>query len=83
MHVKPLGQEQQVLASRLVTANKKFMLVSKIRNAKANAAGKNVNKQLSEQLEAANREVDTAQKDVWTLQERANEVNQKLLEHHV
>ena len=67
--------------SRLVTANKKFMLVSKIRNAKANAAGKNVNKQLSEQLEAANREVDTAQKDVWTLQERANEVNRKLLEH--
>ncbi|KAI0089192.1 Up-regulated during septation-domain-containing protein [Irpex rosettiformis] len=84
--VEELKKEQQVLASRLVAMNKKLTLETKIRDAavslsKANAAYKNVSKQSSEQLEGANRRVETAQKDLWRMQERANEVNRKLLEH--
>lgn len=66
--------------------NKKLVLETKIRDAasslsKANAAYKNVTKQSSEQLDAANRKVDAAQKDLWRVSERANEVTRKLLEH--
>ena len=79
-------QEQQVLSSRLVAMNKKLTLETKIRDAaislsKANSTYKNVNKQTSEQLDAANRKVELAQKELWRVSERASEVQRKLLEH--
>lgn len=40
-----------------------------------------MSKQTSEQVENANRKVDTAQKELWRISERAAEVNRKLLEH--
>lgn len=84
--VEELKKEQQVLASRLVAMNKKLTLETKIRDAavslsKANAAYKSVNKQTSEQLDAANRKVEATQKELWRVSERANEVQRKLLEH--
>lgn len=65
---------------------KKLKLESKIRDAasslaKVNSAHKAVSKQSSDQLEAANRKVESAQKDLWRLSERSNEINKKLLEH--
>ncbi|EKM59769.1 uncharacterized protein PHACADRAFT_137955 [Phanerochaete carnosa HHB-10118-sp] len=84
--VEELKKEQQVLSSRLVAMNKKLTLETKIRGAaaslsKANAAYKSVNKQTSEQLDAANRKVEAAQKELWRVSERANEIQRKLLEH--
>lgn len=66
--------------------NKKLQLETKIRDAalslsKANASYKNVSKQSSEQLDNANRKVESAQKELWKVSERANEVQRKLLEH--
>jgi chromosome segregation ATPase len=66
--------------------SKKLSLEIKIRDAaislaKVNASHKKVAKQSDEQLEAANRRVDAAQKETWRVSERANEVHKKLLEH--
>lgn len=66
--------------------NKKLTLETKIRDAavslsKANATFKNVNKQTSEQLDAANRKVELTQKELWRVSERMSEVQRKLLEH--
>ena len=66
--------------------NKKLQLETKIRDAavslsKANATYKNVNKQSSEQLDNANRKVETTQRELWKVSERVNEVQRKLLEH--
>lgn len=66
--------------------SKKLNLETKIRDAavslsKVNASHKRVSKQTDEQLEAANRRVDTAQRELWRVSERANEVHKKLLEH--
>ncbi|KAI0796236.1 Up-regulated during septation-domain-containing protein [Irpex lacteus] len=86
--VEELKKEQQVLASRLVAMNKKLTTETKIRDAaltlsKANAAYRTVNQQSSEQLDAANRKVDAVQKDLAKIQERANEVYRRILEHRV
>jgi DNA repair exonuclease SbcCD ATPase subunit len=66
--------------------NKKFTLEKKIRDAavslaKVNASHKSVSKQSTEQLEAANRKVETVQKELWRISERSNEIMKKLLEH--
>ncbi|OJT12561.1 hypothetical protein TRAPUB_10885 [Trametes pubescens] len=84
--VEELKKEHTVLSSRLVALNKKLTLETKIRDAalslsKANASYKNVNKQTSEQLDNANRKVETAQKELWRVSERAGEINRRLLEH--
>ncbi|KAJ8487534.1 hypothetical protein ONZ51_g4097 [Trametes cubensis] len=84
--VEELKKEQQVLSSRLVALNKKLTLETKIRDAalslsRANASYKNVSKQTSEQLENANRKVETAQKELWRVSERASEISRRLLEH--
>ncbi|THH33529.1 hypothetical protein EUX98_g696 [Antrodiella citrinella] len=84
--VEELKKEHQVLQSRLGAITKKLTLETRIRDAalslsKANASYKGVNKQSSEQLDTANRKVDTAQKEVWRISERVNEVQRKLLEH--
>lgn len=65
---------------------KKLSLETKIRDAaisltKVNASHKKVSKQSDEQLEAAKRRVDAAQKELWRVSERNNEVHKKLLEH--
>lgn len=65
---------------------KKLSLETKIRDAaislsKVNAAYKKTSKQTAEQLEVAERKVDSAQKELWRVSERANEINRKLLEH--
>lgn len=65
---------------------KKLALETKIRDAalslsKANASYKNVSKQTTEHLDAANRKVEQAQKDLWSVSERTNEIQRKLLEH--
>lgn len=67
--------------------NKKLQLETKIRDAalslsKANASYKDVSKQSSEQLDNANRKVEAAQKELWKISERVNEVQRKLLEHN-
>ncbi|KAH9833663.1 Up-regulated during septation-domain-containing protein [Rhodofomes roseus] len=84
--VEELKKEHQVLSSRLAAMTKKLALETKIRDAaaslyKANASYKNVSKQSSEQLEAANRKVEQAQRDLWRVSERANEIQRKLFEH--
>ena len=67
------------MSQRLKTALKVRNAV--ITLAKSNAPYKNVSKQTSEELEAANRRVDTTQTEVWRLSERSNEIQRKLLEH--
>ena len=65
---------------------KKLSLETKIRDAaisltQVNSSHKRVSKQSDEQLEAANRRVEAAQKDVWRISERANDIYRRLLEH--
>ncbi|PCH40902.1 hypothetical protein WOLCODRAFT_137063 [Wolfiporia cocos MD-104 SS10] len=84
--VEELKKEGQVLAARLTATSKKLSLETKIRDAalslsRANAAYKNVSRQTAEQLDAANRKVELAQKELWRVSERANEVQRRLLEH--
>ncbi|KDQ64457.1 hypothetical protein JAAARDRAFT_28088 [Jaapia argillacea MUCL 33604] len=84
--VEELKKEQQVLGARLIALNKKLSLEMKIRDAaislsKVNASHKKVSKQTQEQLETANNRVDAAQKELWRVSERANDVGRKLLEH--
>lgn len=66
--------------------SKKLNLETKIRDAavslsKVNVAHKRISKQTEEQLETANRRVESAQRELWRVSERANEVYKKLLEH--
>ena len=66
--------------------SKKLVLETKIRDAaisltKVNASHKKVSKQSDEQLEAANRRVEAAQKELWRVSERTHYVHKKLLEH--
>lgn len=75
-----------MLTSRLEAMSKKLVLETKIRDAaislaKVNASHKKVAKQSDEQLEAANRRVEAAQKELWRVSERKHEVHKKLLEH--
>ncbi|KAF5363355.1 hypothetical protein D9756_000267 [Leucocoprinus leucothites] len=84
--VEDLKKEQQVLNARLVAAKRKLGLETKIRDAaislsKVNASHRNVSKQTEKQLENANKRVDAAQKDLWSISERANEVHRRLMEH--
>jgi hypothetical protein len=65
---------------------KKHNLETKIRDAamslsKFNASHKHVSKQTDEQLESANRRVEVAQRELWRVSQRSNEVHKKLLEH--
>lgn len=65
---------------------KKLALESKIRDAalslsKVNAAHKKVSKQTNEQLEVASKRVESAQKELWKVSNRANEVYKRLMEH--
>jgi Up-regulated During Septation len=75
-----------VLTSRLEAMSKKLILEIKIRDAaisltKVNASHKKVSKQSDEQLDAANRRVDAAQKELWRVSERTHDIYKKLLEH--
>ncbi|EJD01560.1 uncharacterized protein FOMMEDRAFT_126587 [Fomitiporia mediterranea MF3/22] len=84
--VEELKKEYQVLEARLHAMQKKLKLETKIRDAaaslvKVNSRHKAVSKQSTEQLEVANRKVESAQKELWQLSERTNEINKKLLEH--
>jgi len=65
---------------------KKVALETKIRDAalslsKVNASHKKVSKQTSEQLEAANKRVESAQKELWRISDRVSEVHRRLMEH--
>ncbi|TFY80514.1 hypothetical protein EWM64_g3500 [Hericium alpestre] len=84
--VDDLKKEHQVLSSRLVAMRKKLALETKIRDAainlaKVNVASKRASKQSSEQVDTANRKVDTAQRELWKILERASDVHRRLLEH--
>ncbi|TFK55653.1 hypothetical protein OE88DRAFT_1722704 [Heliocybe sulcata] len=84
--VEELKKEQQVLTSRLVALHKKLTLESKIRDAavslsKVNAANKKMSKQTQDQLNAANHKVEVAQRELWRVSEKANDISRKLLEH--
>ena len=75
-----------MLSSRMAAMGKKLTLETKIRDAalslsKANASYKNVSKQTDDQLNTANKKVEEAQKELWRVSERYNEVQRKLLEH--
>lgn len=74
------------MASRLSAMSQRLKTALKVRNAvqtlsKSNAPYKSVNKQTSEELDVANRRVDTTQAEVWRLSERASEIQRRLLEH--
>ena len=65
---------------------KKLALETKIRDAalslcKVNASHKKVSQQTTDQLNAANARVESAQKEYWKVSNRANEVHKKLMEH--
>jgi len=65
---------------------KKLALETKIRDAalnlsKVNVAHKKVSKQTSEQVEVANKRVESAQKELWKVSDRANDVYRRLMEH--
>lgn len=65
---------------------KKLSLETKIRDAavslsKVNSPYKAVSKQTSEQLDTANRKVELAQKELWKVSERVNDIYRRLLEH--
>lgn len=65
---------------------KKLALETKIRDAalnlsKVNVAHKKVSKQTSEQVEVANKRVESAQKELWKVSDRTNEVYRRLMEH--
>ena len=75
-----------MLSTRLAGLQKKLALETKLRDAaeslsRANASLKGTSKQSSEQLENANRKVDTTQKELWRISEKSGEVNRRLLEH--
>ncbi|KAF8897864.1 Up-regulated during septation-domain-containing protein [Infundibulicybe gibba] len=84
--VEELKKEQQVLTSRRNAMANKLSLEVKIRDAavslaKVNASNKKISKRTDEQLEAANRRVDAAQKELWRITERVNDILKRLLEH--
>ncbi|PPR02647.1 hypothetical protein CVT24_002130 [Panaeolus cyanescens] len=87
--VEDLKKEHQVLSSRLGAMTRKLATETKIRDAavslsKVNSTqvgNKKVSKQTSEQLEAANKRVETAQRELWKVSERYNDVHRKLMEH--
>ncbi|KAJ7639359.1 Up-regulated during septation-domain-containing protein [Roridomyces roridus] len=79
-------QEQQVLTSRQGAMTKKLALETKIRDAalslsRVNAAHKKVSKQSEEQLEAASKRVESAERELFRVSSRANEIQKRLLEH--
>ncbi|KAJ6561493.1 Up-regulated during septation-domain-containing protein [Mycena vulgaris] len=84
--VDDLKKEQQVLMSRQGAMTKKLSLETKIRDAamslsRVNAAHKKVSKQSEEQLEAANKRVETAERELLRVSGRANDIHKRLLEH--
>ncbi|KIJ69803.1 hypothetical protein HYDPIDRAFT_104420 [Hydnomerulius pinastri MD-312] len=84
--VEELKKEHHILTIRLGAMQKKLDLETKIRDAalslsRVNATHKKVSKQTEEHLEAAERKVATAQKELWRVSERTSEVQRKLLEH--
>ncbi|KAG5648765.1 hypothetical protein DXG03_000113 [Asterophora parasitica] len=84
--IDDLSKEHQLLTVRLEAMTKKVALETKIRDAaaslaKVNTTHKKSSKQTDEQLEAANKRVDAAQRDLWRVAERAHEVHRRLLEH--
>jgi DNA repair exonuclease SbcCD ATPase subunit len=81
-----ISQEQQVLMSRQGAMTKKLTLETKIRDAalslnRVNAAHKKVSKQSEEQLEAANKRVEAAERELLRVSDRANDIHKRLLEH--
>ncbi|KAJ7437079.1 Up-regulated during septation-domain-containing protein [Mycena galericulata] len=84
--VDDLKKEQQVLMSRQGAMTKKLTLETKIRDAalslsRVNAAHKKVSKQSEEQLEAANKRVEAAERELQRVSDRANDIHKRLLEH--
>ncbi|KAJ7872062.1 Up-regulated during septation-domain-containing protein [Mycena leptocephala] len=84
--VDDLKKEQQVLMSRQGAMTKKLTLETKIRDAalslnRVNAAHKKVSKQSEEQLEAANKRVEAAERELLRVSDRANDIHKRLLEH--
>ncbi|KAJ7498464.1 Up-regulated during septation-domain-containing protein [Mycena latifolia] len=84
--VDDLKKEQQVLMSRQGAMTKKLSLETKIRDAavslsRVNAAHKKVSKQSEEQLEAANKRVEAAERELQRVSGRANDIQKRLLEH--
>ncbi|KAF7294326.1 hypothetical protein HMN09_01161700 [Mycena chlorophos] len=76
-------QEQQDLLSRQTALTKKLTLDTKMRDtaSRLNAGRRNGSKQSEEQLEAANKRVETTERELARISERANEVSKRLLEH--
>ncbi|KAF8204781.1 hypothetical protein BJ912DRAFT_939289 [Pholiota molesta] len=70
--VDELKKEYQVLSSRQEAMTKKLALETKIRDAALS---------LSKQLDAANRRVDTAQRELYKVSDRASDVHRRLMEH--
>ncbi|KAF9006672.1 Up-regulated during septation-domain-containing protein [Cyathus striatus] len=84
--VEELKKVTSVSYVPLVAMTKKLSLETKIRDAavtlsKVNASHKKISKQTEEQLDAANKRVEAAQKELWRVSERTNEVQRKLMEH--
>jgi Up-regulated During Septation len=74
------------LTLRLGAITKKLALETKIRDAalsltKMNTSNKKVSQQSTDQLNAANTRVDSAQSEYWKISNRVSEVHKKLMEH--
>lgn len=81
-----LKAEHTALTLKLTALTKKLALETKIRDAaislsKVNSAQKRVSKHSEDQLASANGRVETVQRDLWKISQRAHEVSQRLLEH--
>ncbi|KAH7102962.1 Up-regulated during septation-domain-containing protein [Auriculariales sp. MPI-PUGE-AT-0066] len=84
--VEELKKEQQALSSRVAAQTKKLALETKIRDAamslqNLNLSHAQVAKPTSDKLDAANRKVEAAQRELFKVSERANDVRRRLLEH--
>ncbi|KAH9967089.1 Up-regulated during septation-domain-containing protein [Lactifluus volemus] len=88
--VEELKKEHTVLSSRVGALQRKLATEAKIRdaaqtlarlNSSASPSPTRISRQSSTALETAERKVDTAQTELWRVQERAANIGRRLLEH--
>ncbi|KAJ7068733.1 Up-regulated during septation-domain-containing protein [Mycena amicta] len=84
--VEDLKKEQETLVSRQTAMSKKLTLDTKMRDAasslsRVNASRQNGSKQSEEKLEVANKRVEATERELVRINDRANEITRRLLEH--
>ncbi|KAI0314907.1 Up-regulated during septation-domain-containing protein [Amylostereum chailletii] len=88
--LEDLKKEHTLLLSRLTAAERTHTRELKMRdaalhleklNSSPSPASSRVAKRSSEAVDAANRRVDAAQRELWRLKERANDIGRRIVEH--